>query len=83
MRGTETTTVRISTRTHQVLRELAAQRSEALQDVIDEAAELLRRESFFMQLRQACASLSKRELDEERAEAKAWDATLADGLAKE
>jgi hypothetical protein len=83
MSAAETTTVRISTRTHQLLRSLAKSEDKSLQEVIDDAAEALRREVFFKQLQQACSNLSAQERAEERAETEAWDATLLGGLTNE
>ena len=83
MAAAETTTVRISARTHQLLRALAKSEDKSLQEVIDDAAEALRRELFFKHLQQACSNLSAQEGAKERAETEVWDATLLDGLMKE
>jgi hypothetical protein len=83
MATTETTTVRLSTRTHQLLRDLARTERKTLQEILDDAAEALRREVFFRRLRDALEARSADEVADDRAEAAAWDATLTDGLAKE
>lgn len=76
------TTVRVTRRTHELLRELAAATGEPLQQVLEEAVERYRRERFFAELHAAYARLAgdpaawQEELDE-RAE---LDGTLADGL---
>ena len=83
MSAAETTTVRISLRTHRLLREIAATERKSLQEVVDEAAEALRRDVFFRQLGQAWASLSENERADEGGELEAWNSTLTDGLSKE
>jgi hypothetical protein len=79
----ETTTIRISARTHQLLRSIASSEDKSLQEVVDDAAEALRRQVFFTQLQRACANQSAQERAEERAQAEVWDATLMDGLKDE
>ena len=83
MAAAETTTVRIYARTHQLLRTLAKSQDKSLQEVIDDAAEALRREVFFRDLQQACSNQSARQRVEDRAETEAWDGTLLDGLKDE
>ena len=76
------TTVRVTERTHAVLRELAKATGEPLQQVLEEAVERYRRDRFFADLNAAYERLAtdpaawRDELDE-RAE---LDGTLADGL---
>jgi len=76
------TTVRVTERTHQVLRELSAETGESLQQVLEEAVERYRRERFFAELNAAYARLAAdpvawHEVLAERAE---LEGTLADGL---
>ena len=77
-----TTTVRVSERTHQVLRELSAATGEPLQQVLEDAVEGYRRVQFFADLRDAYARLAADPpaWDDELAERSELDATLGDGL---
>jgi hypothetical protein len=76
------TTVRISENSIKVLRELASQEGETMQDTLDKAIEAYRRQRFFEQLNAAYAALRNDpeawqvELEERRL----WEATLMDGL---
>jgi predicted transcriptional regulator len=76
------TTVRVSERTHEVLRELADATGEPLQRVLEEAVERYRRERFFADLDAAYERLQAdgAAWEEELAERAALDGTLADGL---
>lgn len=78
------TTVRVSERTHQVLRELAAATGEPLQQVLEDAVEEYRRVQFFGHLRDAYARLAAdpRSWEDELAERAELDATLGDGLSE-
>ena len=78
------TTVRVSERTHQVLRELAAATGEPLQQVLEDAVEGYRRAQFFADLRDAYARLAADlpAWEEEQAERAELDATLGDGLSE-
>jgi predicted transcriptional regulator len=78
-----TTTVRISERAHEHLRELAVRSGRPLQAVLESAIEAFRRDAFFVQLDAAYQAVwadeqAGREEQEERA---VWESTLADGLA--
>lgn len=75
-----TTTVRISTESHRALRQIAEQENTALQDVIDRAIELYRRDAFFRAMAAAMSALTPAQIEAERLSAAAWDVTLADGL---
>lgn len=79
MTAAETRTVRVDQKTHQQIREIAETAHLSMVDVISAAIERYRRELFFDQLNAACAQLTPDERQEERAEARAWDVTLADG----
>lgn len=80
-----TTTIRVSTRTQQTLRHLAAQIGVPMQDVVEQAIELYRRKQILDAANAAYAAVrsepqASRELLEERDQ---WDVTLADGLPEE
>lgn len=77
-----TTTIRISVRTHEMLQELARTAGASMQEVVERAVELYRRQRILAATNAAYAVLqadpaAAQELKEERA---AWDVTLADGL---
>lgn len=79
------TTVRIRDETRELLRELAAQTGERLQDLIANAVESYRRNRLLADTNTAYAALRQdeaawRDLTEER---ELWEATLGDGLAGE
>jgi predicted DNA-binding protein len=75
-------TVRISLKAQEVVRRLSAQTGRKMQDILDEAVELYRRQLFLEKANAAFAALRMQPgawsiEEEERA---AWDATLSDGL---
>lgn len=77
-----TTTIRISTSTHTLLRELARQTGGSMQSVLEAALEQYRRHQVLMATNAAYAALRDdrerwAELERERTE---WDQTIADGL---
>jgi len=77
-----TTTIRVSARTHDMLRELAHTVGAPMQEVVEQAVEQYRRQRLLAATNAAYAALqadpaAQQELREERA---AWDVTLADGL---
>jgi hypothetical protein len=76
------TTVRVTERTHALLRELAAATGEPLQQVLEEAVEQYRRERFFADLHAAYERLATDQAAwrDELAERAELDGTLADGL---
>jgi hypothetical protein len=76
------TTVRVTSRTHELLRELAAATGESMQDVLESAVERYRREQFFADLREAYARLAadRAAWEGELAERAELEGTLADGL---
>ena len=77
--------VRISESTHTVLRSLAAEDGATMQVVLDKAVEDYRRRRFWDQVEAAAGQLRQDPAawENELAERRAWDATLADGLEAE
>ena len=76
-----TMTVRISTKTHETLRDLARAVGAPIQQIIEEAVEQYRRQRMLAATNAAYAALREnpvawQAIREERA---AWDVTLADG----
>ncbi len=76
------TLVRVSARTHEALRELAAQSGETMQAILDKAVEDYQRQRFFDELNAGYAALraDPKAWQEELEERAAWDVTLLDGL---
>jgi predicted transcriptional regulator len=77
-----TTTIRVSVRTHEMLQELARTAGASMQEVVERAVELYRRQRILAATNAAYAALqadpaAAQALKEERA---VWDVTLADGL---
>ncbi|MBD2777967.1 toxin-antitoxin system protein [Iningainema tapete] len=78
----QSATVRISTTSHNILKELAASSGESMQVILEQAIEQYRRQVFLQQANQAYAALRNNpeaclaELEEREA----WDVTLSDGL---
>ena len=74
--------VRISRDAHAVLRQLAHQEGVSLQALLDKAVENYRRRLFLEKANAAYETLraDKVRWNEELAERREWDATLADGL---
>lgn len=82
MAGTQ---VRVSEGTHQLLRSLAEQAGESMQEVVDKAVEHYRRKTFleglnndFRDLREDTAAW-----EDEKKERTLWDNSIQDGLEKE
>ncbi len=75
-------TVRISSTTQRMLRELAANTGESMQSLLDKAIEAYRREHFLQQANEAFAALRRdpKKWKAELEERNAWDATLADDM---
>lgn len=75
-------TVRISSASRKVLRELAVRKAESMQKILDEAIEEYRRRHFLDEANRAYAALRRKPAawKAEVEERKEWDATLADGL---
>ncbi len=78
-------TVRISKQAWHILKELAEQRKEPMQNVLEKAVEGYRCRCFLEGLSADFAKLRERpeEWAEEREERRAWDATMGDGLAND
>jgi hypothetical protein len=79
------TTIRISEKTHAVLRDLAAAEGKPMAELVAQAIEKYRRERFLAEVNAAYAALranpqASAEFDEEL---RLWDATLMDGLEDE
>ena len=77
-----TTTIRVSTRTRDLLQELAQRSGGSMQSVLEQALEQYRRQKLLEAANDAYAELRTdaaawAELEDERSE---WDSTLADGL---
>ena len=80
-----TTTIRVSVETHETLHELARTVGVSMQEIIDRALEIYKRQRILAETNAAYAILRENReawnaLEVERA---AWDATLADGLEDE
>ncbi len=75
-------TVRVSDRTQDILRRLASEAGESMQDVADRAVEAYRRRQMIERTNAVYATmrLAPQAWDEELGERAEWDATLADGL---
>ena len=80
-----TSTVRVSSRTRNILRDLATRTGESMQALLDRAIEEYRRKRFLEEANAAFSVLreSPEEWKAEIEERKTWDATLADDLGKE
>lgn len=76
-------TTRISATAHGILREMSRAEGKPMLALLDEAVEALRRQRFLEQLNAAYAGLraDPHAWEAIEAERRAWDATLADGLA--
>ena len=77
-----TTTIRVSTRTRDLLQELAQRSGGSMQSVLEQALEQYRRQKLLEAANDAYAELRTdaaawAELEDERRD---WDSTLADGL---
>jgi len=76
-------TIRISSSSHDVLRDLAKAEGKPMLALLDEAVEALRRRRFLEQVNAAYATLraDARAWEAIEDERRVWDATLPDGLA--
>jgi len=79
---TATTTIRISRETQEILRSLAAREGTAMQEVLEKAIEAYRRKRLLEMGNRAYAALKDdpKAWEQELAERKLWENTLADGL---
>lgn len=75
------TTIRITDEAHGLVKALAKQSGRSLQTTLEEAIEELRRKRFFEAANAAFAALRSESgaWEEETAERRLWEATLADG----
>lgn len=82
---TDSTTIRISRKTHQALKDLSLQQSESMQAVLDAALEKYRQSLVLDQLNHDYAALRNDKIawNEELKERALWEATLSDGLEKD
>jgi len=78
----QSSTIRISNTSHNILKELAARSGESMQAILDQAIEQYRRQVFLEEANQAYAALrnNSEAWQAELQEREAWDITLADGL---
>jgi len=76
----QSATVRISTTSHNLLKELAARSGESMQVILDRAIEQYRRQAFLQEANQAYAALrnNSEAWQAELEEREAWDVTLSD-----
>lgn len=77
-----TTTIRVSRRTRDALREMTETSGHSMQEVLEKALELYRRQQLLEATNAAYAALraDPDKWNDLEAEREAWDATLADGL---
>jgi hypothetical protein len=77
-----TPNVRVSPRTHALLRQMARDAGEPMQAILDQAVERYRRESFLRAANAEFAALRRdpKAWQEELRERQIWEQTLADGL---
>lgn len=78
-------TVPVSEATHKILLELASLGGEPIDQIVDKAIEEYRRHRLLLEANDAYAALRSDEQawQEELAERRDWDSTLADGLNEE
>jgi predicted transcriptional regulator len=79
-----TSNVRVSSRTHALLSQLAEEANESMQAILDKAVERYRRECFLRAANRDFAALKRnpKAWKEELRERAVWEQTLADGLEK-
>jgi len=79
-----TPNVRISARSHRLLRQLADEADESMQAILDKAIESYRREEFLRAANRDYEAIrrNRKAWKEELAERRVWEHTLADGLEK-
>ena len=77
-----TTTIRISTRTKDIVSELAEDAGTSMQEILEQAVQEYRRQHFLRAANAAYGKLreSADAWDETQAELSVWDAALGDGL---
>ena len=79
------TTVRISSETHNILRSMASETGQTIQATVEKAVEEYRRKQFWERTNAAYTALRNNptEWKEEIEERSVWDTVLADGLEDE
>lgn len=78
----DTTTIRVSKRTYEIVKGVSEQLNETMQNTIEKAIEEYRKKKFFEEMNDAFLKL-KSEPDkwaDEMREREEWEVTLADGL---
>ena len=77
-----TTTIRVSTKTYEELKELAQLENVNMTKIVEQAVHRLKKEKFFHDLKIAYSKLQNdpAKWKEEIEEREAWDTTLNDGL---
>jgi hypothetical protein len=78
-RAEESTTMRVDLTTRRLLGELAEEERASMQEIIARAVSLYRRERLFARMAAGWAAMTEQDRAAERADADAWDVTLADG----
>lgn len=80
-----TTTIRISEKTHRILTQLSREAGTSMNELVDRAIELYRRQRIIAEANAAYAALraDPETWAEAQAEREEWDATLSDGLPPE
>ena len=73
-------TIRIRPRSHKILKDLAAQTGESIQDALDRAIEDRQRQVYLEKVRADYDALSARNRAELQRELRQWDTTNLDGL---
>jgi len=74
--------IRVPEATHSILRELADETGQSMQEILSEAVEEIRRRRMFELANAAYTAMreNENEWQEELEERRLWDTTLADGL---
>jgi predicted transcriptional regulator len=77
-----TTTIRVSQHTHSLLHQLAREKGASMQDIVEQALDLYRREQLLRAANEAYAALraDPDSWDAYQQELADWNATVADGL---
>ncbi len=80
-----TTTIRVSAKTHRMLAQLSREAGTSMNDLVEQAVELYRRQRIIAEANVAYAALraDPAAWAEVQAERKVWDSTLTDGLPPE
>jgi predicted transcriptional regulator len=78
----KTTTIRVNNKIYSIIKSLARQENENMQDVLEKAVENYKRKMFFEKLNNAYAKLKAdpEAWEQELIERKEWDTVLTDGL---